>query len=170
VSDLDKLVSVFKSKKLVKWECRVKYNCKTITFFGWANITEIGVLYREDADGVNLLPLLSSVEAETWEYHCYSKRLIENLKSRYGLTTKTAVVSVMELEKFPDIWEEFRCGLNAEQFSFPQENAVSSKGYTAETLCRDYPLSELGAYNYLIYLRENPEEALENLKKGLPRK
>ena len=29
-------------------------------------------------------------------------------------------------------------------------------------------LNSLGAYNYLIYLRENPNEALASLKAGLP--
>ena len=43
-------------------------------------------------------------------------------------------------------------------------------GYTAETLHRDYNLSPLGAYNYLVYLKEDPNNALTDLKAGLPRK
>ena len=37
-------------------------------------------------------------------------------------------------------------------------------------LVEDFSLSPLGAYNYLIYLRENPQNALADLKAGLPRK
>ena len=55
-------------------------------------------------------------------------------------------------------------------FSFPEENAIVVEGYNAKMLFANYPLSELGAYKYLIYLREEPEAALADLKAGLPRK
>lgn len=43
-------------------------------------------------------------------------------------------------------------------------------GYTAEFLSKEYNLSPLGAYNYLVYLIEDPERALADLKAGLPTK
>ena len=41
-------------------------------------------------------------------------------------------------------------------------------GYYASKLVEDFPLSPLGAYNYLIYLREDPQNAIADLKAGLP--
>ena len=39
-----------------------------------------------------------------------------------------------------------------------------------EFLSKEYYLSPLGAYNYLVYLIEDPERALADLKAGLPTK
>lgn len=47
-------------------------------------------------------------------------------------------------------------------------NPIKVEGFTAQHLATNYPLSALGAYNYLIYLREMPEKALADLKAGLP--
>lgn len=47
-------------------------------------------------------------------------------------------------------------------------NPIKAEGFTAQHLATNYPLSALGAYNYLIYLREMPEKALADLKAGLP--
>jgi len=44
------------------------------------------------------------------------------------------------------------------------------RGYSAEELHDHYRLNVLGAYNYLVFLREDPMRALGLLKKGLPRK
>ncbi|MDD8048376.1 MAG: hypothetical protein PHH04_02115 [Thomasclavelia sp.] len=50
------------------------------------------------------------------------------------------------------------------------DNPIHEQGYNAKTLNEKFPLSVLGAFNYLIYLRDNPKEALDNLNKGLPRR
>lgn len=47
---------------------------------------------------------------------------------------------------------------------------ISEQGYDVKMLCENYELSIIGAYNYLIYLREEPANALADLKAGLPRK
>lgn len=47
-------------------------------------------------------------------------------------------------------------------------NPIKVEGFTAQYLATNYPLSALGAYNYLIYLREMPGKALADLKAGLP--
>jgi hypothetical protein len=49
-------------------------------------------------------------------------------------------------------------------------NPIKVEGFTACQLATNYPLSPLGAYNYLIYLREMPVQALADLEAGLPRK
>lgn len=52
----------------------------------------------------------------------------------------------------------------------PEKHCVKIRGYSARDIYEKTYLTEIGAYNYLIYLEENPEQALENLRKGLPRK
>lgn len=49
-------------------------------------------------------------------------------------------------------------------------NPIKVEGFTAQHLATNYPLSALGSYNYLIYLREMPGKALADLKAGLPTK
>ena len=51
-----------------------------------------------------------------------------------------------------------------------EKHCVKIRGYSARDIYEKTYLTEIGAYNYLIYLEENPEQALENLRKGLPRK
>ena len=48
------------------------------------------------------------------------------------------------------------------------ENPLKIKAYTAEQLYNTTCLTVMGAYNYLVFLRENPEDALYQLKQGLP--
>ncbi|MBO4847134.1 MAG: hypothetical protein J5525_12690 [Lachnospiraceae bacterium] len=52
----------------------------------------------------------------------------------------------------------------------PEEDAYIVKGYSAQMIYEATYLEAIGAYNYLIYLRNNPQKALADLKAGLPRK
>ncbi len=70
-----------------------------------------------------------------------------------------------KLKTHGDIYYEFYDYVLYGHFA---EDGIKVEGYTAEQLAGNYPLSPLGAYNYLIYLREMPEKALADLKAGLP--
>ena len=52
----------------------------------------------------------------------------------------------------------------------PAKNCYKVQGYSAEQLYTSTYLEVLGAFNYLIYLTMKPQEALDKLKKGLPRR
>ena len=108
------------------------------------------------------------IEENTFRYHSFDGDLVDAMQSRYGLSIKKTVLALSKLEKYPDIWEEFTEGMTQDPFRFPKEGAVSVEGHTAEELFHCTKLKELGAYNYLIYLREQPERALADLEKGLP--
>ena len=82
----------------------------------------------------------------------------------YSERRKQAILD--KLHKYGDIFNEFYYYVLRETF----EDGVVESGYFASKLVNDFPLSPLGAYNYLIYLREDPEHALADLKAGLPRK
>ena len=47
---------------------------------------------------------------------------------------------------------------------------ISEQGYDVKKLCSEFNLSIVGAYNFIIYLREDPQNAIADLKAGLPRK
>lgn len=89
------------------------------------------------------------------------------LLSDGGLSERRADMAISKLARHKDIYLEF--SEYVAKKAFPEEG-ISVAGYTAEVLNQNYPLSPLGAYNYLIYLREMPEKALADLKAGLPTK
>lgn len=76
----------------------------------------------------------------------------------------------LKLSRYPDILCEFAEWVNSRNFPAEQDNAIVVEGYSAKKLTETTYLEPVGAYNYLIYLRDKPSEALSNLKKGLPRK
>lgn len=96
-----------------------------------------------------------------------SKQIIKKyLIEKAGLNDYRAEQEYLGLHRYKDIEQEFvDYILNAHE----EKQYIEEEGFTADMLHKQYPLSVLGAYNYLIYLRENPKEALMNLKKGLPR-
>ncbi len=69
---------------------------------------------------------------------------------------------IEKLHKYGDIYYEFYYYVMREIF----EDGVEESGFCAGKLVEEYPLSPLGAYNYLIYLREEPAEAMRDLKKN----
>lgn len=90
------------------------------------------------------------------------------LMENENVTEKVANMMCDKFEKHPDIMSELVSYIQNE--TFPQENPISVQGYTAEQIESTTYLKPVGAYNYLIYLRNKPETALENLKKGLPKR
>lgn len=112
-------------------------------------------------------------ELDKWyaeNYRAKSKEVIRReqikdyLLSKIGLSEKIADMTILKLARHKDIYLEFADYINTGIFP---NNGLSIAGYTAEKLNNNYPLSPLGAYNYLIYLREMPEKALADLKAGL---
>lgn len=82
------------------------------------------------------------------------------------LSEKRIKKNMEKLNRHTDIKMEFYETIMYEQF--PVNSPITVKGYIAEQLYQNTYLSVLGAYNYLIYLREAPINAIEDLKQGLP--
>lgn len=163
------LAEIFKNQELVIWELRGKYQDVDVAVTGRTYGTIICIRTPLQSR-LNLMPWMSAAENATYNYHDYDKTVIHAMKIKFKLNQKVAIQTVIALQKEPDIWLEFEKGIRKSEFCFPKNNAVLVKGYTAEQLYRNYPLSELGAYNYLIYLRNDPEHAIDDLKRGLPRR
>lgn len=95
------------------------------------------------------------------------EEVIKNyLKEKVGLNEYRIEQEYSGLHQYNDIEEEFTGYI---LHGWSKDRLLTIQGYNAKILSEEFPLSILGAYNYLIYLREKPEEALEKLKKGLPR-
>ena len=168
-SDLNALNLVFHIKDLYKWELDIEFKNSEYTIVGKIDSSTIGVFLPLSATK-DYVKLIKEVERNSWNYHPYDDIVIEKIKNYFKLNQRIAVECMEELEKHPDIQKEFLNGLQESAFVFIKDNPISVQGYTAKYLFENYPLNELGAYNYLIYLRESPEEAQEKLKQGLPRK
>lgn len=90
--------------------------------------------------------------------------LVENC----DMSNKRAESTLKKLSTHIDILAEFYFYVKNKRFK--EFNPITVKKISAKQLVDSTYLSPVGAYNYLIYLRESPKEALEDLKKGLPRK
>lgn len=87
-------------------------------------------------------------------------------KANYSITRQS--IGMNKLDSQPEIKNEFYYSLINDKF--PTESALEIEGYTAEKLYREFKLSILGAYNYLIWLKTEPQDALKQLNDGLKRK
>ncbi len=166
---MEELAEMFKKQNIAVWEMKIEYQGAEIIVSGRTYGTILSVRTPLETR-INVLPLFNAVENETFKYHIYNAKFIEKVTKKFQMNLRTAVQSVIKLQTHEDILAEFKRGMSKEPFDFETENPVSAEGYTAKMLFEKYPLSELGAFNYLIYLRESPREALSDLKKGLPRK
>lgn len=155
-------------RNISEWELHAVYEGKQITLTGDAWGTGVGASYPVKTP-VNLLPLLTRAEERSFALHPFPPEQVSRMRESFRLDQRGAVRALNKLAGYPDLLAEFTAGLTAEGFAFPEEGGLCEQGYTARALHEGFPLSPLGAYNYLIYLRESPQEALADLKRGLPR-
>ena len=94
-------------------------------------------------------------------------RFIEN---KYGYSNDRARKMAEQISKHKSIFEEFLNYVYIGKMRKKDRTHVVVCGYTAEKLSNEYNLSPLGAYNYLVYLAEEPQQALQDLTDGLPTK
>ena len=159
------------------YECLRKYNDRYyIRFYGGYNndIPCEFAISEEEAkrvgrDAVVIKELIDSAKKNiAWvEKSFYEIGVKDYMLYHLGLSPTRTEESYKKLNTHPDILREFYFFI---MNSLSPWKSISVEGYTAERLLQETELNPLGAYNYLIYLREKPEEALANLKKGLPRK
>lgn len=148
------------------WSIELQYEGISVSVSGKRDSDRIAMSYLSDAE-VNLLPLIAEVEEVSYSYNRYDADVKEILEHHYNMSEKRVVLAIRKLLRHKDIYDEFvRVSNGASGLS----EKLSVEGYTAEKLVQEFPLSLLGAYNYLIYLREDPGNALNDLKRGLPRK
>lgn len=97
------------------------------------------------------------------------KDVCEFLQKEYALTLRQAIEAWDYLKQDMNVLFEFKYYIVKGEF-VPEKYCYKVKGYSAEQLYKTSYLEVLGAFNYLIYLKRKPNEALAALKAGLPRK
>ena len=95
--------------------------------------------------------------------------IIEHLKTEYGYSDAKAQKALEYLLQVKIIAFEFSYFIENGNY-VPDKYASVFSGYTAKRISTETDLSILGAFNYMVFLKRNPDEALSNLKKGLPRR
>lgn len=168
-STMEQFMRYFTERGMKTWDLDLFYQETQLSVSGQAWSTVIGVSYPLETP-INVIPLLSEIEGKTFEYHSFDPVLVKNMKQLFQLNQKQTICSLLKLSEYENIYSEFIDGMAADGFVFPQGEMIVIQGYTAKKLHEDFPLSPLGAYNYLIYLSEDPEDAIADLKRGLPRK
>lgn len=121
-----------------------------------------------DASVIDELLSIAKTKIEWTANSFYKIGITEYILHHMKLSQTRAEKSYEKIARYADIRKEFyQYIMDDEVFT---SNPIKVEGFTAHHLATNYPLSALGAYNYLIYLREMPEKALADLKAGLPTK
>ena len=95
--------------------------------------------------------------------------IIDYLVSEYNYSETKAEKAYSYLLQNKTIAFEFVYYIEHHQF-VPDKYAAKYSGYTVKNLSDREDLTLLGAFNYMVYLKKNPSEALANLEKGLPKR
>lgn len=93
--------------------------------------------------------------------------IVDFLVHESCMPEKRAHENLEKLSRHKDIKMELYETIMYEVFPL---HPIAVEGYSAEHLCTNTGLSTIGAYNYLVYLREDPENALKDLEEGLSTK
>lgn len=164
---IESFMSNIASANISEWELRFRYQNQEVVATGRTWSTVIGISYSA-TNKINLIPLLYSIEEASYKYHTFEEHVVAYVMAKFEPKVKAAIKSLLKLSKYADIYSEFTDVIKNGKW-MSKYTAISVEGFTAEQLNSNYPLSLLGAYNYLIFLRESPKEALDALQKGLPR-
>ena len=167
-SDLHRFLEIYDGEDFGVWTLHLVFQNTEVLVSGHRTQTLIGVTYPAQAE-LNLLPLLKDAEDRTYESCDWDSDLLGILKKKYRMSQKRAVLTLQELRAEPDLYAEFASTLRKDSFP-PMDRAICVEGFTAAKLNQSYPLSTVGAYNFLRYLRQSPNEALADLEKNLPRR
>lgn len=162
----------FEGKMLIK-----KYDQYYIRFTGGAHEELLCDLLISNKDAMEIVADNSKISKVFSEYekktewtkaYFVDSAIKDHMFYACHMSEKRIEKGIEKLNRHQDIKMEFYRTLMRE--AFPKNRAITVEGYTAQQLNETTHLTVMGAYNYLIYLREDPKTALDNLKKGLPTK
>lgn len=150
-------------------------------YFIFVTDDERGIIIRRksflsEEDAINYLSEL--LEAHNFSH--LSNQIIENFKNKkdiiinylkniYNYSDKRIEKTLKDISSNKIIAFELIYFIENNDF-VPDKYALQFYGYTAKKLFEETDLTIIGAFNYLNYLKKNPNEAIFNLNKGLPRK
>ena len=126
--------------------------------------------FDEESDAVEYAKETLNRRYLAAESNSKEEMLCRYIQQKYVCSEKSSRVMVGQMLPYNDIFEEFFNYVRVGKFRKKDKSQIEICGYTAEVLNRDFNLSPLGAYNFLVYLKEEPERAIADLKARLPRK
>lgn len=88
------------------------------------------------------------------------------LKQEFGLSEQNALMMTECIYQIPDVAFEFFYYMEKGCF-VPDKYACCFRGYTAKRLFTEHSMSLPGAFQYMVFLRQNPTEALLELQSGI---
>jgi len=97
------------------------------------------------------------------------EKIIDYLVNECERKPAVAVKVASPLEKHDDIRAELEGWLDSREF--PKEDPITIEGYTAEKIFELAPfMNGVGVYNFMITLRERPDNAKRIIAEGFKRK
>ena len=97
------------------------------------------------------------------------ERIINYLINSRNQKPEVVAKIVSPFEKHDDIRSELERWIEKQEY--PQNNMLTIEGYTAEMISKLAPFMDgVGIYNFLVTLRERPENAKKIIAEGFKRK
>ncbi|MCL2721068.1 MAG: hypothetical protein FWD47_06990 [Treponema sp.] len=97
------------------------------------------------------------------------EKIINYLINTQNQKPEVAAKIASPLEKHDDIRAELERWIDKQEY--PQINPLTIEGYTAEMISKLAPFMDgVGVYNFLVTLRERPENAKRIIAEGFKRK
>ena len=97
------------------------------------------------------------------------EKIMEYLITERNQKPKVAAKIAAPFERHADILTELEKWINQREYS--QSNSLMVEGYTAESISNLAPFMDgVGVYNFLITLRERPDNGKRIIAEGFPRK
>ena len=97
------------------------------------------------------------------------ENIINYLVNMQNQKPEVAAKIASPFEKHSDIRTELEKWIELQKY--PQDNPLIIEGYTAEAISKQAPFMDgVGVYNFMVTLRERPDNAKRIIAKGFPRK
>ena len=97
------------------------------------------------------------------------EKIINYLINTRNQKPEVAKKIVSSFEKHADIRAELEKWIEMQKY--PQENPLNIQGYTAQMISKLAPFMDgVGVYNFMVTLRERPENGKRIIAEGFPRK
>lgn len=103
------------------------------------------------------------------DYDSITPDIIMFLRTAYGHTRRQAEDTIKYMKQSEAVAFEFAYYVKHRDF-IPDRFAYYQCGYSVKDLFEKTTLTLLGSFNYMIYLKRSPDDAVTNLEMKLPRK
>ena len=112
---------------------------------------------------------MRKVSKTNWKELRNMERIISYLVSERNQKPEVAAKIALPFENHNDICAELEKWI--ERREYPQDNPITVEGYSADGISKLAPFMDgVGVYNFMITLRERPDNGKRIIAEGFPRK